>query len=108
MISQTHNINLQSITTLMVDGLLSSGLFQLHYCGIAIWIMINMLNTSKTNSCLHWKMQHGTFPYDSPCPLVTDLDNDRVLIAFRIVSMINRDFILVVTSKAENAYNAVI
>jgi len=70
----------------MVDGLLSSNLFQLHYCGIAIWIMINMLNISKINSCLHGKMLHYIFPYHSLCPLVTDLDNDRVLIAFRIVS----------------------
>lgn len=102
MISQTHNINLQSITTLMVDGLLSSGLFQLHYCGIAIWIVINILNTSKINSCLHWKMLHYIFPYHSLCPLVMDLDNDRVLITFRIVSMMNRDLVLVVISKAEN------
>lgn len=86
----------------MVDGLLSSGLFQLHYCGITIWIMINMLNTSKINSCLHWKMPHYIFPYHSLCPLVIDLDNDRVLITFRVVSMMNRYFILVVISKAEN------
>lgn len=86
----------------MVDGLLSLGLFQLHYCGIAIWIMINMLNTSKVNSCLHWKIQHYIFLYHCLCPLLMDLDNDRVLIDFRIVYMINRDFILVVISKGEN------
>lgn len=86
----------------MVDGLLSSGLFQLHYCGIAICIMINMLNTSKINSCLHWKMLHYIFPYHSLCPLVTNLDNDSVFITFRVVSMMNRDFILAVIDKSEN------
>lgn len=86
----------------MVDGLLSSGLFQLHYCGIAIWIMINMLNISKTNSCLHWKTLHYIFSYHSLCPLAMDLDNGRVWITFRIVSMMNRDFIPAVISKAEN------
>lgn len=85
----------------MVDGLLSSGPFQLHYCGIAIWIMINMLDTSKNNSCVHWKMLHYISPYHSLCPLATNLDNDRVLITFRIVSTMNSDFILV-ESKAEN------
>lgn len=47
-------------------------------------------------------MLHYIFPYHSLCPLVMDLDNDRILITFRIVSMMNRDFILVVISKAEN------
>lgn len=50
-------------------------------------------------------MQHYIFPYHSLCPLVMDLENDRVLIAFRVISMINRDFMLVVISNAENVYN---
>lgn len=47
-------------------------------------------------------MQYYVFLYHSLSPLVMDLENDRVLIAFRLISMINKDFILVVISKVEN------